>query len=139
MYALSLLRFINHINVSSLTSMRYYHFTKNVLDCICTEFYEQSRFIQMIHLIFFQNLLFIDKMQFWSSKTAWSASRCNFRASKMFMMTSYLQVHCDHVFAKNLSWRIFRAINIHLIVSTYYFVLSWTPLYDLKLLIVSFS
>ena len=94
---------------------------------------------QVIRLIFFQNPLFIYKMQFLSPKTAWSASRCNCRASKMFMMTSYWQVHCDHIFAKNLPWRTFRAINIHLIVSTYHFVLSKTTLYDLKLLCLSFS
>ena len=94
---------------------------------------------QMIHLIFFHYPLFIYKMQFLSLKTAWSASRCNCGASNIFMMTSYWQVHCDHIFAKNLPWRIFRAINIHLIVSTYHFVLSSTPLYDLELLILSFS
>ena len=94
---------------------------------------------QKIHLIFFHNPLFIYKMQFLSSKTAWSVSLCNCRASTLFMMTSYWQVHCDHIFASNLLWRIFRAINIHLIVSTYHFVLSSTPLYDLELLILSFS
>ena len=94
---------------------------------------------QMIHLIFFRNPLLIYKMQFLSSKTAWSASHCNCRASTIFMMTSYWQVHCDHIFAKKLPWRIFRVINIHLIVSTYHFVLNSTPLYDLELLILSFS
>ena len=53
---------------------------------------------QMIHLIFLHNPLFIYKMQFLSSKTAWSATRCNCRASTIFMMTSYWQVHCDHIF-----------------------------------------
>ena len=92
----------------------------------------------MIHSIFFHNPLFIYKMQFLSSKTAWSASRCNCRASTIFMMTSYWQVHCDHIFDKNLPWRIFRAININLIVSTYHCVLSPTPLYHLEFLILSF-
>ena len=95
--------------------------------------------LNMIHLIFFHNPLFICKMQFLSSKTAWSATLCNCRASTIFVMTSYWQVHCDHIFAKNLPRRIFRAVNIHLIVSTYHFVLSSTPLYDLELLILSFS
>ena len=94
---------------------------------------------QMIHLICFHNPLFIYKMQFLSSKTAWSAYRCNCSASTCFMMTSHWQVHCDQIFAKYLPWHIFRAINIHLIVSTYHFVLSSTPLYDLELLILSFS
>ena len=56
---------------------------------------------QMIRLIFLHNQLFIYKLQFLSSKTAWSASRCNCRASTIFMMTSYWQMHCDHKFAKN--------------------------------------
>ena len=89
---------------------------------------------QMIHLIFFHNPLFIYKMQFLSSKTAWSASRCNCRASRIFMMTSYWQVHCDHLLK---SYRGGFSANIHLIVSMYHFVLSWTPLYDLELLILS--
>ena len=93
---------------------------------------------QMIHFIFFHNPLFIYKMPLLLSKTAWSASRCNCRASTIFTMTSYWQVHCDHIFAKKLPWRIFRAINIHLIISTYNFILSSTPLYDLELLFFPF-
>ena len=58
---------------------------------------------QMIHFIFFYNPLFIYKTQFLSSKTAWFASRCHCRSSKILMMTSYWQVHCDHIFAKKLT------------------------------------
>ena len=52
----------------------------------------------MIHLIFFHNALFIYKMQILSSKTVWYASRCNCGASNIFMMTSYWQVDCDHIY-----------------------------------------
>ena len=62
---------------------------------------------QMILLIFFQNPLFIYKMHFLLSKTAWPASRCNCRSSNMLMLTSYWQVHCGHIFAKNLPLRYF--------------------------------
>ena len=66
-------------------------------------------------------------MQFSSSKTAWSASRRNAEHQQFSWWRHIdIQVHCVHVFAKNLPWRIFRAINIHLIASTYHFVLSYT-------------
>ena len=123
-YALALLRFINHINVPSERVCAFITLRRMFEIAYVQNFISSPVIKQMIHLIFFQNPLFIYKMHFLLSKTAWSASHCNCRASKMFMMTSYWQVHCDHIFAKNLPWRIFRAINIHLIVSTYHFVLS---------------
>ena len=43
-YALALLLFISHINVPSETKIRDNHFIKNFRDCICTEFYNQSRY-----------------------------------------------------------------------------------------------
>ena len=89
-------------------------------------------------MVAFRLVPFMYKMHFLWSKTVWSASRCNCKASKIVMMTSYWQVQCDHIFALNLPWRVFRAINKHLIVSTYHFVLRLTPLYDLELLILFF-
>ena len=83
-----------------------------------------SPFIKhLIRSIFVHNPLFIYKVQFLLSKTVRSASHCNWSVSKI-MMTSYWQVHCDQIFANNLPWRIYRAINMHLIVSTLSFCIQ---------------
>ena len=77
-------------------------FYKDISRFYAQNFMSSAVIKQMIHLIFFHNPLFIHKMQFLSSKTAWSASCCNCRASKIVLMTSYWQVHCDHILAKKL-------------------------------------
>ena len=108
------------------TSM-YLHKRKSRLS-LCEEFsrlYMSSPFIkQLICSKFVHNPLFIYKVQILLSKTVRSASRCNWSASKIIMMMSYWQVHCDQIFANNLPWRIYRAINMHLIVSTLSFCIQ---------------
>ena len=94
---------------------------------------------QMIHLIFFFIIRCLFKNAIFIVKNRMIRLSLELQSINNFHVTSYWQVHCDHIFTKNLSWRIFRAININLIVSTYHFVLSSTPSYELELLILSCS
>ena len=61
---------------------------------------------QIIHLIFVDNPLFICEMQFLLPKFVWSASRCNWSASKCIMMMSYWQEDCDQIITYYLPLRI---------------------------------
>ena len=102
-YAYALLRYINHINVPSYTNMRYYHFTNNFLDCICTEFISSNIIKQMIHLKQFHNPLFI-------------TIKCNFYRKKLHDLP--LAATADH---QRVSWwrHIDKYIEIIYLLITY--------------------
>ena len=104
-----------------------------VLDCISSPVFKQ-----MIHLISIYNPLFIYKMQFLLLKTVWSAFRCNWNVSKIIMITSYWHMHCDHIFANNLTSRKYTQKNMHFSQVnfpnskdiSYRHHMSWKPIFE---------
>ena len=82
--------------------------------------------------------MFIYKMRFLLS---------NNRLIRLALQLKCVKIHHDDVIltsalrsilADRYLWRIYRVLKMHLIVSTYRFVFSLTPLYDFELLILSF-
>mgnify|MGYP003686001203 CR=1 FL=1 len=85
MFSLALLRCIDHINVPSYKRVCAIITLQRIFEIVYVQKFINSPVIkQMIHLIFFHNPLFIYKMQFLSSKTAWPSSRCNCIALILF-------------------------------------------------------
>ena len=79
-------------------------------------------------------------MHFLSSKTAWSASRCNCRASKVFMMTSYSQVLPDTIFLfanMNCSLNMISPIWFPYLDCSYFSF--WDEMNEIKIVSYSFS
>ena len=84
-------------------------------------------FLGMVHFIFVHNPLFNYKMQFYWKKNVCFDFRCNWRTSKSWwrhidkcIAIRYLLITCRDGFTERK--------QLHLIVCTYHFVFSWTPL-----------